>query len=125
VFNTYYQQFRMSAWNSSEMGQVAKGFIDSIGPRENVWVVGFPNWVDTRLVANNAGYPGANFEILPDNLASTQNQTGPKLFILNPGDEESQNELKLLYPEGWFQHYKSSTDTKDFVLFIVPSSTDR
>ena len=31
VFHTYYDQYRASAWNSSEMGAVMKGFMDRGG----------------------------------------------------------------------------------------------
>ena len=29
-------------------------------------MIGFPNWVDTRLVATNAGFPGRDYELMFD-----------------------------------------------------------
>ena len=54
VFDDYFVSYQRSAWNSSEMGGVARDFLAMHQGSANVWVVGFPNWVDTRLVANNA-----------------------------------------------------------------------
>jgi hypothetical protein len=119
VFNTYDEQYLMSSWNSSEMGQVAHDFISKYQIPISVWVVGFPNWVDTRLVANNAGFPGRDFELKPENISKTLSISGPKLFIINPDDQDSQGTLRQLYPEGELTLYKSKVATKDFLIFIV------
>jgi hypothetical protein len=119
VFNRYYASYRLSAWNSSEIGSVARDFIKTYKVLNNVWVVGFPNWVDTRLVANNAGFPGTDYELKFENIPNTRANVGPKLFILNPQDYESLAALQELYPEGWLQRYTSKVETKDFMLFIV------
>ena len=120
VFNKYFQQYRLSAWNSSEMGQAASHFIGLLGNPETVWVVGYPHWVDTRLVALNAGFPGKDFQIFPEQFDSTRLDTRPKLFMLNPQDETSLAVLMQLYPHGWSQLFDSKVETKDFILFFVP-----
>ncbi len=120
VFNKYYQQYRISAWNSSEMGQAARNFTGLSGRPDSVWVVGYPHWVDTRLVALNAGFPGKDFQIFPELLESTLSDEGSKMFILNPQDATSQEKLKQLYPSGWFQEIRSQVESKDFMLFLVP-----
>jgi hypothetical protein len=120
VFNKYYQQYRLSAWNSSEMGRVARDFIDLYRSPDTVWVMGYPYWVDTRLVALNAGLPGVDFQMKVEQLESTRSDPRPKLFILNPQDNVSLAALTLFYPRGWFQLYKSQEQTKDFILFMVP-----
>ena len=119
VFQKYYDQYLRSSWNSSEMGQVARDFITSYTTPVTVWVVGYPNWVDTRLVANNAGYPGRDFELKPENISKTSSISGPKLFILNPDDKQAQDALRQLYPAGRLYPYRSKVPTKDFLLFIV------
>jgi hypothetical protein len=124
VFNRYYSQYQLSAWNSSEMGQVARDFIDTVGNPDSVWVMGFPHWVDTRLVAVNAGYPGKDFQLFLDQLESTQAIQGPKLFIMNVEDEPATQALSLLYPQGWFQLYTSKVETKDFLMFFVSPEGD-
>jgi hypothetical protein len=120
VFNKYYQQYRISAWNSTEMGQAARNFIGLSGSPDSVWVVGYPYWVDTRLVALNAGYPGRDFQIFPEQLETTLSGENSKMFILNPQDITSQEKLKQLYPSGWFQEFQSQVESKDFTLFLVP-----
>ena len=120
VFNKYYQQYRISAWNSSEMGQAARNFTGLSGRPDAVWVVGYPHWVDTRLVALNAGFPGKDFQIFPELLESTLSDDGSKMFILNPQDATSQEKLKQLYPSGWFQEIQSKVESKNFMLFLVP-----
>jgi len=120
VFERYYASYRLSAWNSSEMGAAAQNFINLHQAPDNVWVVGYPNWVDTRLVANNAGFPGRDFELKLENIPATASHTGPKLFLLNPQDQDGQTALQQLYPEGWLQRYLSRVETKDFMIFFVP-----
>ena len=81
------------------MGQVARDFISQYQIPISVWVVGYPNWVDTRLVANNAGFPGRDFELKPENISKTLSISGPKLFIINPEDQNAQATLLQLYPD--------------------------
>ncbi|MEW5868774.1 MAG: glycosyltransferase family 39 protein [Chloroflexota bacterium] len=120
VFNKYFHQYQTSAWNSSEMGKVARDYIETLGSPDTIWVVGFPHWVDTRLVALNAGYPGQDFQVLFEDLESTRERTGLKLFIVKPDDEQTIQTLPILYPQGWFRTYQSQVETKDFLLYFVP-----
>ena len=122
VFNQYYQEFRMSAWNTSEMGQVIRGFADSVGSLDSAWVIPYPYWADTRLVGINAGYPTKDYAIPREQLAETLNTPGPKLFIFNLEDQETLIRLHSLYPQGWLQEYKSKVPTKDFLIYFVPST---
>ncbi len=120
VFERYYASYRLSAWNSSEMGKVVQNFINLHQAPDNVWVVGYPNWVDTRLVANNAGFPGRDYELRLENIPATASHTGPKIFLLNPQDQDGQTILQQTYPKGWFQSYVSQVETKDFMILFVP-----
>ena len=123
VFNQYYQEFRMSAWNTSEMGQVIRGFADSVGSLDSAWVIPYPYWADTRLVGINAGYPTKDYAIPREQLAETLATPGPKLFIFNLEDQETLIRLHSLYPQGWLQEYKSKVPTKDFLIYFVPSTS--
>lgn len=120
VFRQYYDQYRRSAWNSSEMGQVIHDFANSVGAPDTAWVVAYPHWVDTRLVGMQAGYAGKDYAIAPDQLESTLAETRPKLFIINLNDSAALTALQQLYPQGWLQRYTSKVETKDFFLFFVP-----
>jgi hypothetical protein len=81
VFKTYYEQYRANAWNSSEMGSVMKDFIKKGGSADQVWIVPFPFWVDTRLPPFEAGVPGKDIAITRENINSTVNLPGAKLFM--------------------------------------------
>jgi hypothetical protein len=118
VFEEYQHNYEMSAWNTSEMGEVVSDFGAIFGGTENVWVVAFPHWVDTRLVAVNAGEPGRDLAIPPENLAQTTTASGAKLFMIKPEDTSAIQTLQALYPQGSLQLYESRVD-KDFLLFLV------
>jgi hypothetical protein len=121
VFVQYDRLFRSSAWNSSEMGAVIRAFDQSAGDGENnAWVVAFPYWVDTRLVAMNAGFATRDAGLPPERLAETLPDPGAKLFLVNPADQQGLVILLQLYPEGRYWLYDSHTDGKDFFVFMVP-----
>ena len=102
------------------MGNAASGFIGVHHLPDNVWVIGYPNWVDTRLVAVNAGYPGRDYELKLEAIGSTLAQTGPKLFMLKPEDIKALETLQAYYPQGWMDVYPSGVEGKDFLLYFAP-----
>lgn len=120
-FVEYRQNFDQSAWNTAEMGEVMRAFTHSVGSPESVYVVGYPYWVDTRLVAINAGYPEINPELMPEQIPTTRANPGAKMFMVNPADERAITLLGETYPEGWVRRYSSETQGKDFLLFFVPA----
>ena len=120
VFNQYYQQYQLSAVNTSEMGQVIRDFSEATGDANSAWVMGYPYWADTRLVAINAGYPNKDYALFVNQLPATLENPRAKLFILNPQDQEGVAALKGLYPRGWLQTYVSKVETKDFLMYFVP-----
>jgi hypothetical protein len=122
VFNKYFQQYRLSAQNTREMGKVIKGFVDAGGSPQGVWVMGYPHWADTRLVAINAGCPRANLALFSDQIVDTLEITSPKLFIIHPEDKTSLDTLPKFYGNGWFHRYDSAVDGKDFMVFTVPQN---
>ncbi|MGE5221397.1 MAG: glycosyltransferase family 39 protein [Omnitrophica WOR_2 bacterium] len=120
VFNQFQTAYAEMAWNTSEMGQVIRDFTTTIGTPESAWVVGYPYWVDTRLVGINAGYPEKDYVIMPDHLKDSKAQPGAKMFILNQEDQAGIQALQSLYPAGWLQVFHSRYPNKDFDLFMVP-----
>jgi hypothetical protein len=120
VFNQYYTQFRLSSWNTSELGAVMRGFAASIGEGENAWVIPYPHWVDTRLVGMHAGYPTRDTALQPDQIDTTEEIPGPKLFMLHPEDRGSYTALRGLYPQGILKEYASQVAGKDFLIYFVP-----
>lgn len=120
VFQTYQKEYMLSAWNTSEMGQVIKSFTASIGTPDSAWVVAYPYWVDTRLVGMNAGFPNKDYAIWPDHFQDTLSNPNAKLFLINPEDTQSMAMLPQLYPLGSFKEYTSRVEGKNFWIFFVP-----
>jgi len=120
VFNQYYTIYRASSWNTSEIGRIAELFIESLGSPETAYVVGYPHWVDSRLVAINAGYPGRDFAIFPEQIADMQTDPRAKVFFLNVNDTENAGLLLDVFPNGTLTRHQSEVENKDFMIFYVP-----
>jgi len=122
VFNKYPENYRLGAWNSSEMGQVVKQFEQTYGQTDTVWIVPYEHWVDTRLPGVWAGIPNRDFALWPENLVESLKEDGPKLFMVRLGDEVALTELARLYPNGTVSRYTSASTLEghDFMIFSVP-----
>jgi hypothetical protein len=71
-------------------------------------------------VAYNAGFPGKDFAIWPEQYDLTLEQTGAKLFILYSLDTEGLSKLAAMYPMGAASYHQSVVEGKDFYVFFVP-----
>ncbi|RJP49283.1 MAG: hypothetical protein C4583_12875 [Anaerolineaceae bacterium] len=120
IFRQYNSQYEYNAWNTSEMGAVMKDAIQRGVPVDNVWIVPYPFWVDTRLPPIWAGVPGRDIAIFRENLSTTLDIAGPKVFIVSQPDTETLTLLQALYPPGQLQPYESAIDTHNFWIFSVP-----
>lgn len=120
VFNQYQRGYELSAWNTSEMGQVVKDFGALFGQTETAWVVAYPHWVDTRLVGMNAGEPTRDLAIWPESFSATTVDPRPKLFMIKPDDTTDLSLLKEMYPQAVITLYDSEIPERDFVIFLVP-----
>ena len=117
----YPDQYKRATWNTTQMGEVARDFIIHGGSPYNVWVVGVPYWVDTRLVAINAGYVGMDYAIWPQDIAkSTLNIPGEKLFLVKADDTVGMNTLTEVYPQGRAKLVTSAVPGQEFFAFVVP-----
>jgi hypothetical protein len=123
-FVRFATEYNTAAWNTSEMGTVMRGFSQVVGTAETTWVVGYPYWVDTRLVGINAGYPEINPETFPNRLQETFDDPRAKLYLLNTADAQSLDILRVQYPQGRFWFHKSPVEGKDFIEFMVPAAAD-
>jgi len=132
VFRQYDENFRLNAWNSSEMGAIIKQFGDAYGTTTTAWVIPFPYWVDTRLVGVWAGVPDRDFALWTDELPVTLPLAGPKLFIakahtelpdLNDGNAVAA--LREMYPQGSLSLHRSTVPGRehDFWVYFVPALT--
>jgi hypothetical protein len=127
VFNQYYNSFRNGSWNTSDMGRVVKEFEQTYGTTENVWIVPWPHWVDTRLPAVWAGIPNRDLAVWPEQLTDTLQLPEPKLFMFKANledpsgnDQQSMDVLKMLYPNGQLRMFDSDVPGHDFWIFVVP-----
>ncbi|RLD04377.1 MAG: hypothetical protein DRI65_10800, partial [Chloroflexota bacterium] len=119
VFVDYYQQFKSSAWNTSEIGAVIEEFADTIGDEDHAWVVPYPHWVDTRLVGINAIDQVRDFALWQTEIPGTEMAEVPKLYIFKPDDEETFQILQDLYPDGIIERFESEVEGRDFMLYYV------
>jgi hypothetical protein len=121
VFNQYRKLYDLSAWNTTEMGEVVRDFSKVTGSVDTAWLVGYPYWADSRLVMINAGFPTRDNAIWPQNFQDTLDDPRPKLFLIYIDDLADTEALQSQYPDGWLMEYKSKYENKDFMLFFVPA----
>ena len=120
VFVEYSDLYRRSAWNTSDAGRIIRGFAESIGSYETAHVVGYPYWMDTRLVAMNAGRATTDYAIWPESFEELRGETRAQLLLLNPDDTESLDSLRTLFPDGSVNRWVSDLPGKDIVTFFIP-----
>jgi hypothetical protein len=120
VFDQFATQFLKGAWNTSDMGKVIRLFVAEGNNPDNAFVIPYPYWVDTRLVGIQAGYPTKDYAINRENLSTTQDLPGSKLFIVKEDDKETLNVLGELYPTASLGHFTSPLEGKNFWIYTVP-----
>lgn len=119
VFRDFNLQYMQKAWNTSEMGQVIKDFVKNGGNPDAAFVVPYPYWVDTRLVGINAGYPTKDYALTADQFQSTKSLLGSKIFIINPEDKISLQNLQNIYPNYSIEIFHSKQPGKNFIILRV------
>jgi len=124
VFGQYADLYLRSAWNTSALGRVARGFADSVGSLETAHVVAYAYWVDTRLVGVNAGDATRDMAIAPEDLATLVDEPRPQLFLLNTQDLSSVEALRTLFPQGKLSLFDSEQEGHDFLIYLVPGISD-
>ena len=121
VFHQYNDQYTANSWNTRDMGVEIEKFIAANHTPDNVWIVPYAFWVDTRLPAFWAGLPGRDLAIFREKLPATTLVDGPKLFIAAIPDTDTLAVLQALYPQGKLIRYMSRLDEgHDFWIFTVP-----
>ncbi|MGZ6347030.1 MAG: glycosyltransferase family 39 protein, partial [Anaerolineales bacterium] len=122
VFNQYATEFRLGAWNTSEIADVIHQFAQVNGAVDDAWVVPYPYWVDTRLVGDWLNLPDKDFALWPQDFQITQKVDAAKLFILKPEDTGNLGLLEHMYPQGILTTYHSAVVNagKDFQILFVP-----
>lgn len=120
ILYQYEEQYRLKMWNSCDYGAVIQRWKDHPVPLSSIWVVPYPDWVDTRLPGLCIGFPDHDFGLPPDRIPDTARIPGPKLFILAHQDRTSLQKLESLYPCGISWQYPSRTPGYDLRIFLAP-----
>lgn len=121
-FREYDRRYRRKAWNTTELGEVARGFADSVGDLEHVFHVVYPRWVHTPNIGINAGdvtWQNALLDL--DDLQAHAADPEPKLYLLHINDRESLDALRARLPQGRMRRYQSAVPGKDFLIYFVPA----
>ncbi len=120
VFHQYRSNFDSGSWPSAQIGAVVRDFVDTWGDPNSAYLVGYPHWVDSRLVGINAGTPEKDYAIFTDQFEETLAQAAPKLFILNVNDDADLLALNQLYPDGVLRLVPSDLPGREFYIYFVP-----
>jgi hypothetical protein len=123
-FNQYNTQYANSTWNTGQIGEVCKGYIDSVGTPDTCYVVGLAYWVDTRLVSMVAGYPTLDNAIWPKDIQTTLDDPRGKMFIVQADQADAIALLKSLYPDGFSTLHASNIPGRSFVAYQVPPQVE-
>jgi hypothetical protein len=124
VFRQFDEQYQRVVWRTSEMGAVIRAF----GHPDSVWIVPYPQWVDTRLPGLWAGMPNRDFAMPREKLADTLQLPAPKLFIFKASplsadfdDTATKEILRKLYPQGELTLHESEPWWQSFWVYFVPA----
>ena len=119
-FNAFDVLYRKASWNASEIATIVRGFTQSIGDSRHVWVIGFPYWVDARLIGIELEQDRWS-QVLAnaDQALDQQNEPLPKLYIFNISDRASLTRLREIFPNGQERVYRSLVPSHDLYLFYV------
>ena len=123
VFSRYAYEYNRSAWNTTQIGKVIKGFADSVGTYSDAYVIPYPHWVDTRLVGINAGDPYRDYSFDKSQVASLPDDGHPRLFIYRESDTEAADAVRSRYPNGVEQLHIGPYDGKNFYSYIAFASS--
>jgi hypothetical protein len=136
-FVTAMKAYRDSTLPHHQVGEILRGFSESVGSSGNAFMVNYPNWLDHRALAIEAGDIRWPNGILEDNLKTrligqiTGNIGTPyelrpdrqMLFFLNKDVETATpNSLAILqemFPNGVVTHVDSYNITRDFLIYTV------
>jgi hypothetical protein len=110
---------RNNSWNTAQAAEVVESFTTSIGSFEDVHMIAYRHWMDTRLVALLAGQPGQDIVLWPDQIEGLPEVNTPQLFMLHPSDEEGLNRLSEKFPGGITNRHVAEVEGRDFITYLV------
>jgi hypothetical protein len=128
LFNQYNTQFTNSAWNTRQMGDIARTLINSGLSKDAVWVMTYPHWADSRNVALASGIGARDVVLDKDGIQFTTAIPGQKLFFVKPPDvNQGENDpafqqlqlLRQTYPDHIETLVPAKVPGREFILFWV------
>ncbi len=120
VIGEYGALQRQSSWNTAQAAEVVVNFTTSIGSFEDVYMIAYPHWMDSRLVALLAGRPGLDIVLWPDEIDALVDVNAPQLFMLHHADVEGLDRLQAKFPGGITNRHAAEVDGRDFITYLVP-----
>jgi hypothetical protein len=125
-FVTFRDQYAQSATNPSEIARQIRAFVVAGGDPSQVWLKGYPYWLDLRSVAIEAfgSFDWQNAVLETDKLTDIGNDPRPKLVVVHIWDRPAIAKLRELYPKGKLAYHTSATQGKDFLTYFVPGTKD-
>ena len=122
VIREYGALQRQSTWNTGQAAEVVESFTTSIGAFKDVFMIAYPHWMDSRLVALLAGQPGADIVLWPDQIDSLTEVNTPQLFMLHPEDANSLDRLRAKFPGGFTNRHVAEVEGRDFITYLMPGT---
>jgi hypothetical protein len=120
VIGEYGDLQRQSSWNTAQAAEVVGNFTTSIGAFEDVHMIAYPHWMDSRLVALLAGRPGLDIVLWPDQIDALVDVNAPQLFMLHHADVEGLDRLQARFPGGITNRHAAEVEGRDFITYLVP-----
>jgi len=119
VIREYGDLQRQNSWNTAQAAEVVGNFTTSIGAFEDVYMIAYPHWMDSRLVALLAGRPGLDIVLWPDQIEELAEVNTPQLFLLHNEDVEGLDELRAKFPGGITNRHVAEVEGRDFITYLV------
>ncbi len=119
VHTDFAEAWDRSSWNASELGAVVRGALAVGVAPDRIRVVPYPHWVDTRLVAFEAGLAGRDLALDLDRLDAVNERGGPLLFLVHPDDRVSLAKLKRRLPRSTQTRHPARQPGRTFVSVMT------
>lgn len=122
-FVTYDRVYRQSASNHREVAAVISEFARTAGTNRSARIVGWPYWLDHRVVALELGdFSWKETALLnrAEDARQDSGKLGPKLYVIHRDDTGSPEVLREIFPQGVLRDHAAAVEGKSFRSFFVP-----
>ncbi|MFQ5942183.1 MAG: ArnT family glycosyltransferase [Anaerolineales bacterium] len=120
VIGEFGDMHRQSSWNTAQAAEVVESFTLTTGSFDDVHMVAYPHWMDSRLVAVLAGRPGLDIVLWPEQIEALPEVNVPQLFMLHHADEEGLDQVRDRFPDGIINRHAAEVEGRDFITYLVP-----